>query len=142
MSIFVYFTVHAAGTETETPALNAQYYYDEAKKSLENDKWKPALVYLKKAYDLDSKNADINNLLGYGYRKSGDYQKALHHYALALQINPKHTGAIEYRGETYLLLNRLADAEQALIDIEKICMKECADYRELASAIRDYKKSH
>ncbi len=129
----------AAGTETETPAPTAQSYYDDAKKSLENNKWKPALSNLKKAVELDPNNADIHNLLGYSYRKAGDLPKAFEHYAIALKLNPKHTGALEYRGEAYLMANDLASAEQALTTLEGLCGKSCSEYNELSKAIAEYK---
>ena len=132
-------SVFAAPMETETPAPSAQSYYDDAKKSLEKNKWKPALANLKKAVELDPNNADIHNLLGYSYRKAGDLPKAFEEYAIALKLNPKHIGALEYRGEAYLMANDLAGAEEALKMLEGLCGKTCEQYDDLSKAIAEYK---
>lgn len=132
-------TLFAAGTETETPAPSAQSYYDDAKKSLTTNKWKPALASLQKAVQLDPNNADIHNLLGYSYRKAGNLDKAFEHYGIALKLNPKHIGAHEYLGETYLLAKDLPNAEKHLTQLEGLCGKSCEEYNDLAKAIAEYK---
>ena len=128
----------AAGTETETPAPSAQNYYDDAKKSLAANKWKPALSSLQKAVQLDPNNADIHNLLGYSYRKAGNLDKAFEHYGIALRLNPKHIGAHEYLGETYLLAKDVSNAEKHLALLESLCGKSCEEYNDLAKAIAEY----
>jgi Flp pilus assembly protein TadD len=133
------FTAFAAFADTETPAPTAQSYYEEARKSLENNKWKPALANLKEAVKLDPNNADIHNLLGYSYRKAGDLPKAFEHYGIALKLNPKHVGALEYRGEAYLMANDLGSAEQALKTLEGLCGTSCSEYATLSKAIAEYK---
>ncbi|TAK90148.1 MAG: tetratricopeptide repeat protein [Burkholderiaceae bacterium] len=129
----------AAGTEFSAPEPTAQSYYDDAKASLANNKWKPALANLKKAVELDPNNADIHNLLGYSYRKAGDLPKAFEEYAIALKLNPKHTGALEYRGEAYLMANDLESAENALKTLEGLCGTSCEEYKDLSQAIAQYK---
>jgi tetratricopeptide (TPR) repeat protein len=52
--------------------------------------------------------------LGYAYRKTGEYDKALESYDKALTLQPNYVEAIEYRGEAYLGLNRLTEAQKAL----------------------------
>jgi tetratricopeptide (TPR) repeat protein len=51
--------------------------------------------------------------LGYACRKTGDYQGALKAYDTALNLKPDYAEAIEYRGEAYLGLNRIEEAQQA-----------------------------
>jgi tetratricopeptide (TPR) repeat protein len=82
----------------------------------------------KKEYDKalkDFKNAASNspqmyqayNGLGFSYRKTGDYAKALEMYDKALALKPGFPDAIEYRGEAYLGLNRIDDAKQAYLEV-------------------------
>ena len=49
---------------------------------------------------------DAHNLMGFAYRKLGDYDRALEAYDRALELNPHHRGALEYLGEAYLELDR------------------------------------
>lgn len=51
--------------------------------------------------------------LGYAYRKTGDYARALTAYDQALALEPGYAQAVEYRGEAYLGLNRVGEAQQA-----------------------------
>ncbi|HJW94517.1 MAG TPA: tetratricopeptide repeat protein [Thermoanaerobaculia bacterium] len=53
--------------------------------------------------------------LGYALRKSGDYPGALEAYDKALSLMPNYAEAIEYRGEAFLGLDRVADAREAYL---------------------------
>lgn len=58
------------------------------------------------------------NGLGFAYRKTGDYAKALEMYDKAIGMAPGFfSEAVEYRAEAYLALNRLDDARQAYLDL-------------------------
>jgi tetratricopeptide (TPR) repeat protein len=57
------------------------------------------------------------NNLGYTARKIGLYEDAIVAYARALALRPNFPQALEYRGEAYLSLYRLDDAEQAYMDL-------------------------
>lgn len=74
----------------------------------------------------DTRNADIENYLGYAYRKSGQLQSAFTYYQRALQLDPCHRGAPEYIGEVYLMANNLTreeykDLKQAVADYRARC---------------------
>ena len=60
----------------------------------------------------DTRNADIQNYLGYAYRNTGQLDAAFRHYERALTLSPRHRGAHEYVGEAYLIVNNLAKAEE------------------------------
>lgn len=47
----------------------------------------------------------------------GHYDDAFAAYDKALSLKPGYPEAIEYRGEAYLAVNRLADARQAYLDL-------------------------
>jgi tetratricopeptide (TPR) repeat protein len=57
------------------------------------------------------------NYLGFARRHLGRYDAALEAYERALKLKPGYADAIEYRGETYLGLNRLDDARKAYMDL-------------------------
>jgi Flp pilus assembly protein TadD len=64
---------------------------------------------------------NAHNMLGYSWRKLGNYDLALEHYATALNLNPRHKGALAYLGETYLDLNRIDDANATFQRLVKVC---------------------
>ena len=57
---------------------------------------------------------DAYNLLGFSYRKSGQFDRAKKAYERALRLDPDHKGAHEYLGELYVETNQLAKAEEML----------------------------
>jgi tetratricopeptide (TPR) repeat protein len=71
------------------------------------------------AAKLNPKLAPAYNGMGFAYRKTGDYAKALEMYDQAIELaKPKFfSEAVEYRGEAYLALNRIEDARQSYLDL-------------------------
>jgi tetratricopeptide (TPR) repeat protein len=86
-----------------------------------------------------TRNADIQNYLGYAYRNAGNYEKAFAHYERALKLSPRQRGAHEYVGETYLLVGNLAKAEEHLAALKSICLIPCEEYDDLKAAIANYR---
>lgn len=107
----------------------------QAQADLDAGKWTSAITKLKAIVEVDSSNDDAFNLLGYAYRKSGNLDLAQRYYKRALKLNPKHTGALEYQGELYLMLGDSANAKANLVKIEAICGTTCEAYKDLAKAI-------
>ena len=124
---------HGAGTEEAAPPENLDYR--AGLEAIQMSDWKRAISNLNVAAVALPTNADLQNWLGYAYRHEGKYDEALDHYRAALYLNPKHRGAHEYAGETYLLMGNKAKAREHLADLERICGKECDEYRDLAKAI-------
>jgi tetratricopeptide (TPR) repeat protein len=85
---------------------------DKAKKEYEK-----ALKDFKSAASNSPQMYQAYNGMGFSYRKTGDYAKALEMYDRALTLKPGFPDAIEYRGEAYLGLNRVDDAKQAYLEI-------------------------
>ncbi len=85
---------------------------DKAKKEYEK-----ALKDFKSAASNSPQMYQAYNGMGFAYRKTGDYAKALEMYDRALALKPGFPDAIEYRGEAYLGLNRIDDAKQAYLEI-------------------------
>ena len=81
------------------------------------DRYAGALAKFQQATQLDSTLHEAWNYLGYANRKLGHYDEALAAYGKALTIKPGFADALEYRGEAYLALNRIPDAQQAYLDL-------------------------
>jgi tetratricopeptide (TPR) repeat protein len=77
-----------------------------------------SLKDFQKAAELNSQLFQAYNGMGYAYRKTGDYTKALEMYDRAISMAPGfYPEAVEYRGEAYLSLNRVDDARKAYLDL-------------------------
>ena len=93
---------------------------------------------------------NAHNLLGYGHRKLGRFEKALHHYHTALELNPRHREALEYLGEAYLQMGQPEKAKETLDRLAKVCAgvaltfsdgdftDGCDEWRELKEAYDYY----
>jgi len=102
--------------------------------------WSAAVRLLSSVALRDTRNADVQNYLGYAYRKANQLEPAFRHYLRALQLNPRHRGAHEYIGEAYLLADQPAKAEEHLAALEKICLLPCDEYEDLKNEIAAYRR--
>lgn len=101
-----------------------------------------ALSYLEGEVAKNPDSADAWNLTGFASRKMGNYTASEAAYDKALAINPKHKGALEYKGELYLTLGNLAGAEEMLARLSKACYFSCKEKKQLVAAIEAYKKAN
>jgi tetratricopeptide (TPR) repeat protein len=76
-----------------------------------------ALSLFQQALQNDPHMYEAWNYVGYTNRKLGNYDVSLAAYEHALQLHPGYPEALEYRGEAYLGLNRVSDAEQTYLDL-------------------------
>jgi tetratricopeptide (TPR) repeat protein len=81
------------------------------------DRYAEALAKFQMATGLDATLHEAWNYVGYTSRKLGHYEEALAAYDKALTLKPGFADALEYRGEAYLALNRIPDAQQAYLDL-------------------------
>jgi len=109
------------------------------KKAIEAKDWNGAIQSLTKAAQSDSRSADIQNLLGYAYRNTGQLEPAFKHYQRALQLDPRHLGAHEYIGEAYLIANNPAKAEEHLAALKRFCPGMCEERDDLSKKIQEYR---
>ena len=114
--------------------------YAAGKAAIEAKNWSAAIKSLSSAALRDTRNADVQNYLGYAHRKTGQLEVAFKHYRRALELNPRHRGAHEYAGEAYLLVNELAKAEEHLAALQSICLIPCEEYDDLKKAIGEYRR--
>ena len=115
--------------------------YAGGRRAIEAKDWPNAIRLLSSAALRDTRNAEIQNYLGYAYRNTGELSAAFKHYARALQINPRHRGAHEYLGEAYLMVNNVAKAEEHLTALKSICLLPCDEVGILQKKIADYRTS-
>ena len=113
--------------------------YAAGKHALDAKNWSAAITAFHSVALRDTRNADIQNYLGYAYRNAGQLDLAFRHYHRALQLNPRHRGAHEYVGEAYLLVHNLAKAEEHLAALQKICLLPCEEYTDLQKKIAEYR---
>jgi Flp pilus assembly protein TadD len=124
----------------ETPAgVQLDPDYAAGRAAIEAKNWDTAIRALSSAELRDTRNADIQNYLGYAYRHTGQLGLAFTHYRRALQLNPRHRGAHEYIGEAYLMVKDLAKAEEHLQALRSICLIPCEEYGDLEKAIAAYR---
>src|SRR5215204_4173618 len=88
-----------------------------------------------------ARNADIQNYIGYAYRRLRQLEPAFAHYRQALALNPRHRSAHEHLGEAYVATGDLAKAEEQLASLDNICLLPCAEYADLQTAIAAYRKT-
>ena len=110
------------------------------KKALLAEDWDGAIAVLKSAALRDPRNADIQNYIGYAYRRLRQMGPAIGHYQQALMLNPRHRSAHEHLGEANLVLGAPVAAEQHLAHLEDICLIGCDEYDDLKRAIAAFRK--
>ena len=128
-------------TDDDAVAVKLDPDYAAGKQALEAKDWPAAIKSLNAAALRDTRNADIQNSLGYAYRHAGQLDLAFRHYQRALQLNPRHRGAHEYVGEAYLMLGDVAKARQHLARLNSLCFLPCSEYRDLKKAIETFEKT-
>jgi tetratricopeptide (TPR) repeat protein len=79
--------------------------------------------------------ADVANLIGYSFRKLGDYKVSQVWYERALQADPNHVRTWQYYGLWQLERGNREQAQYHLGRIQQICGTECAEYKSLALAL-------
>lgn len=79
--------------------------------------------------------ADVANLIGYSYRKLGDYQSSKAYYELALKDDPNHVRTWQYYGLWQLEQGNREQAQYHLNKIASLAGTDSSEYRSLASAL-------
>ena len=131
-------TMGSMGSEADWAQLDPDF--GAGKKALAAEDWNGAIAALNLAALRDPQNADIQNYIGYSYRRLKQLGPAMQHYQRAVMLNRRHRSAHEHLGELYLVLGEPAKAEQQLATLEDICLIPCDEYGDLKRAIAAYKK--
>jgi len=126
----------AVGSDDDSGSDNAglQEVLDSAELSINAGSYDGAITALTAALSSNPDNADVLNLLGYAYRKSGDLAQSAQFYTAALTADPDHLGALEYQGELFIMLGDIAAAEANLARLTALC-GTCHAQEELAEAL-------
>jgi Flp pilus assembly protein TadD len=114
--------------------------FKAGKRALGAEDWNGAIAALELAALRHPLNADIQNYIGYAYRRLRQLGPAIGHYQQALMLNPRHRSAHEHLGEAYLVLGDSVKAEQHLAALENLCLIPCEEYDDLKRAIARYKR--
>jgi Flp pilus assembly protein TadD len=114
--------------------------FKAGKKALGAEDWNGAIAMFELAALRDPLNADIQNYIGYAYRRLRQLGPAIGHYQQALMLNSRHRSAHEHLGEAYLVLGETAKAEQLLAALERLCLIPCEEYDDLKRAVSAYKR--
>jgi len=133
-------TAFGEPSETKPEAAASDPDYAAGKQAFDRQDFPEAARRFKQAALRDPDNADLQNYLGYSYRKLGQLDAAFEHYRRALELNPRHRGAHEYAGEAYLLVGDLARAEEHLAALRRICLLPCEELGDLEREISAYRK--
>ena len=79
--------------------------------------------------------ADVANLIGYSYRKLGDYKLSQVWYERALSADPNHVRTWQYYGLWQLEQGNREQAEYHLQKLAQLAGKDSSEYRSLAAAL-------
>src|SRR5262245_11194389 len=79
--------------------------------------------------------ANVANLIGYSYRKLGDYKLSQVWYERALKSDPNHVLTWQYYGLWQIEQGNRDQAQYHLARIAQICGTSCEEYRSLAAAL-------
>jgi Flp pilus assembly protein TadD len=130
-------TMAAMGSEADWAELDPDFA--AGKRALVAEDWNGAIATLKLAALRDPRNPDIQNYIGYAYRRLHQLGPAMQHYQQALVLNRRHRSAHEHLGELYLVLGEAGKAEQQLATLQDICLLPCAETDDLQRAIAAYR---
>jgi tetratricopeptide (TPR) repeat protein len=97
--------------------------YAAGKAAFDREDWQSVIEHMTGAIEERPWDDDAHNLMGFAYRKLGNYDRALEEYDRALKLNPHHRGALEYLGEAYLELDRPELAKEMLDRLAAECQQ-------------------
>ena len=116
----------------EDPAL-AKGYREAYATIYDRNEYAAAIEQLRALGHDDHPN--VANLIGYSYRKLGDYKLSQVWYERALKADSNHVLTWQYYGLWQIEQGNREQAEYHLSRIAAICGTDCAEYRSLAEAL-------
>jgi tetratricopeptide (TPR) repeat protein len=147
-------TVHAAGSDTPAPAPSSDAKKEkkkhDKKSSIEDPRFLEgyraayATIYDRNDYASaieqlktlgQDDRADVANLIGYSYRKLGDYKVSQIWYERALKADPDHVRTWQYYGLWQVEQGNRDQAQYHLNRIAALTGTSSDEYRSLAAAL-------
>ncbi len=125
----------AAGSSDYSSTPTTSSAMKKINKAIKAEDFSTAYKLLSGEVKTSPKDADIHNLLGFSARKMGNYEESESHYTRALELDPKHKGALEYMGELYLTLNQPEKTEALRARLDDVCWLGCDELDDLDAAI-------
>jgi tetratricopeptide (TPR) repeat protein len=130
------------GTATIAPAVKAADSLPsgdapdltKVRRAIDAKNYNAALAELK-ALVVTYQQPDVYSLMGFVLRKTGDRPQAMTYYRKALDIDPRHKGALEYQGELYVELGQIDRAKENLAKLDGLCWFGCEEKDDLKAAI-------
>lgn len=99
----------------------------------ERNDYAGAIVQLR-ALDQDN-HADVANLIGYSYRKLGNFEESKNWYERALRADPNHVKTWQYYGLWQVEQGNRQRAMEHLNKIGSLCGFSCPEYQSLGEAL-------
>ena len=128
----------AAPDEVDPDLATRDADYAAGKRAIDAKDWAEAVRRFERAKVRHPDQADVHNLLGFSHRNLRQYEPAFAAYRRAIEIDPRHRGAHEYIGETYLAIGDLAGAQKHLDALRAICVLPCEELADLEKAVAQY----
>jgi len=132
-------TMASMGSESDWKQLDPDFR--AGKKALAAEDWSGAIAALKLAALRDPRNADIQNYIGYAYRRLHQLGPAMGFYQKALESNSRHRSAHEHLGELFLVLGEPNKAQEHFEALTRICLIPCDELADLERLMASYRKS-
>ena len=132
--------LQAAGSSDDDSESKKSTDYQRAVSYIKKSDYSAAIPLLRKELEKNPGNADAHNYMGYVLRKRNDLKNSAVHYEKALEIDPKHLGALEYQGELFLTVGNLNLAKANLKKLDKLCWLGCDEYDDLKASIEAYQQ--
>jgi tetratricopeptide (TPR) repeat protein len=139
-----------SGDESERPPPEVPAAFARGQAAFEREDWPAVIEHMSRAVEERPWDDNAYNLMGFAWRKLGDYDNALADYDRALTLNPHNRGALEYLGEAYLELGRPEQAKAMLERLEVVCQRigaaaatdwqsDCEEWQDLNAAYEAYR---
>ncbi|MEQ8640867.1 MAG: tetratricopeptide repeat protein [Alphaproteobacteria bacterium] len=129
------------GLNTNTSSLAGDPTYVQAVALIKAEQYGQAIPLLQQVVQTNPTEADPFNWLGFAMRQTGQNDDAFTYYYRALELDPKHTGAMAYLGELYLKVGDLAKAQELEQRLVGACPFGCSQLNELRASIASYMES-
>lgn len=121
-------SVWSARPEDDTSALPEDDAYALGQKAFDAEDWQGVIDQMTLVIKEKPWHDNAHSLLGFAYRKLGDFETSLAFYDKALTLNPHNREALEYLGEAYLDMDRPERTKEVLTTLAIECERIAASF--------------